>query len=307
MRQFSRLVASTAILLMVILPAGGCRFYFKTSTDSFSATKNQGSMENGRNLVFNICGGCHYNHPAGKFIGQSLNDLPGIAGHLYSANLTNSKSHGIPPRYTDAELFYLLKTGISKNGRFMPYMMRPMMADADVNDIIIYLRSGDGPVSAGDTTVGKTRINMIGKIGIRAIAGPQLYTRNVSRPPKNDAVADGRYLVALIGCFHCHSEKTLKLDFLEPEKTKGYLAGGMKLKDPDGHAVHTPNLTPDDETGIGTFTRDDFAKAVREGITKGGRKLSPPMDKFDHLTDTQVNDIYTYLRSLPPQHHEVRR
>src|ERR1041384_3220461 len=138
-------------LLIILLLESSCRFHFKTTTDNFSATKNQSSIENGKNLVFNICGGCHYNQSAGKFIGQSLNDLPSIAGHLYSANLTNSTLYGIPTRYTDAELFYLLKTGISKNGVFMPFMMRPMMADADVNDIIIYLRSGDAPVAAADT------------------------------------------------------------------------------------------------------------------------------------------------------------
>jgi len=70
--------------------------------------------------------------------------------------------------------------------------------------------------------------------------------------------------------------------------------------------VYGPNLTPDKETGIGTYSEENFARAVREGITPSGRTLSPPMGKFRSLTDKQVHSIYTYLRSLKPVHHSVR-
>lgn len=285
----------------------GCRFYFDTTKDQFVAKNNTQSIERGKNLAFNICAGCHYDQKVGKFIGRSLNDLPKIAGHLYSANLTHSKTNGVPPNYTDAELFYLLKTGISKSGEFMPYMMRPMMADEDINDIIVYLRSDDSAVAAADTTVGKTHINFIGKAGIRFATKPQPYHTGVQRPDENNAVDYGRYLVALIGCYHCHSRKVLGLNYLEPEKTKGYLQGGIKLKDPEGKRIYGPNLTPDEETGIGSFSESDFSKAIREGIEPSGRKLSPPMGKFKNLSDKQVAAIYTYLRMLQPVHHKIKR
>jgi mono/diheme cytochrome c family protein len=293
--------------LFILTLTAGCRFYFKTTKDQLTVKKSTGSFDRGKNLAFNICAGCHYDHTLNKFTGRSLDDLPRIAGHLYSANLTNSSTDGIPPRYTDTELFYLLKTGIAKNGRFMPYMMRPMMADEDVNDIIVYLRSGDEPVTAADTTIGKTYLNLLGKAGIRLGARPQPYTKNVQRPPEDDPIVYGRYLVAVIGCYHCHSEKVMALNYTEPEKTKGYLSGGIKLKDPEGKRLFGPNLTPDKETGIGNFTKEDFRNAVREGITPSGRKLSPPMGKFKSLTDIQVDAIYTYLQSLPAKHHEIKR
>ena len=151
------IIVSLLVLMVVI----GCRFYFKTTTHQLTVNKNSASVENGKNLAFNICGGCHYDHSVNKFIGRPLNDLPKIAGHLVSANLTHSVSNGVPPKYSDAELFYLLKTGISKNGKFMPYMMRPMMADQDIYDIIAFLRSDDPAVAAADTTVGKTHINCV--------------------------------------------------------------------------------------------------------------------------------------------------
>lgn len=291
-------------LLFVI---AGCSFYFKTTKDQFTAKANSVSFERGKNLAFNICAGCHYDPKVGKFIGRDLNDLPKIAGHLYSANLTQSKSNGLPPQYSDAELFYLLKTGISKSGKFTPYMMRPMMADDDINDIIVYLRSNDPAVAATDTTVGKTHINFIGKAGIRFASKPQPYNKGVQTPDENNPLVYGRYLVAVIGCYHCHSKKVLGLNYFDPEKSKGYLQGGIKLKDPKGKRLYGPNLTPDKETGIGSFSEVDFKKAIQEGVTPSGRTLSPPMGKFKNLTDKQVHSIYTYLQSLQPVHHMVKR
>jgi len=284
-----------------------CRMYFKTTTDQFQAKNNSQSFERGKNLVFNICAGCHLDFKSNKLIGRSLNDLPKIAGHLYSANLTGSITDGVPPRYTDAELFYLLKTGIASDGRFLPYMMRPMMADEDINDIIVYLRSGDAPVAAVDTTVGKTHVNLIGKIGIRVASKPQPYNTGVARPDENNPIVYGRYIVAVIGCYHCHSRRVLSLNYFDPEKTKGYLQGGIKLKDPEGKRLYGPNLTPDKETGIGNFSKEDFKRAIQEGIRPDGKKLSPPMGKFKSLTDKQVNAIYTYLKSLKPVHHVIKR
>ncbi|MEO8403752.1 MAG: c-type cytochrome [Chitinophagaceae bacterium] len=282
-----------------------CRFYFNTTKDQITTTKSTTSFERGKNLAFNMCSGCHYDQKAKKFIGKKLGSLPKIAGQLYTSNLTNSPTNGIPPAYTDAELFYLMKTGIAKNGRFMPYMMRPMMADEDINDLIVYLRSGDDPVADGNTTIGKTHINLIGKTGIRLALKPTPYTKNVARPSEDDPIAYGRYLVAIIGCYHCHSSKMTGVDFLTPEKSKGYLQGGIKFKNPEGHRIRGTNLTPDPETGIGAFSQEDFRTAVRDGVTPSGRKLSPPMDKFKELTDKQVDAIFAYLKSLPPVNHKV--
>ena len=291
------------IWISLIIPA--CRFYFKTSKDTFSIQQEPSYIERGKNLAFAVCAGCHYDPGVGRFIGRSLNDLPSIGGHLYSANLTHSARFGKPAQYTDAQLFYLLKTGIAKNGRFMPYMMKPMMADEDVYSIIAFLRSDNPAVAAYDTITGKTRINFIGKTGIRFLMGPQPYQKGIHRPDENEPITYGRYLVGIIGCYHCHSKKTTGLDFLEPEKTKGYLQGGIKLKDPAGNRLYGPNLTFDKETGIGNFSKRDFQRAVRDGVDPEGRKLSPPMDRFASLTDNQVNSIYAYLQSLKPVHHRV--
>lgn len=295
----------TGILIMMV--CWSCRFYFETTKEQFTSQKNVSSYERGRVLVYTICAGCHFDHSTGKFTGKPLNDLPKFAGRLNSANLTHAAGYGMPDKYTDAELFYLFKRGIAKNGKFMPYMMKPMMADEDVNDMIVFLRSDDAGLAANDTSVGKTKINFIGRIGIRFLMGPQPYNKGIARVDEDNPVVYGRYLVGIIGCYHCHSRKTTGLDFFDPENTKGYLQGGIKLRDHKGKRIYAPNLTPDKETGTGNFTKDEFRNAVRNGIAPSGKKLSPPMGKFDKLTDKQVDAIYAYLQSLPALKHQVGR
>ncbi len=295
----------TLIAISLIAAIVSCRFYFDTTKDNFNSHSDASSVQHGKNLTHNICGGCHYDHEVKKFIGKPMHDLPGIGGKLYSANLTQSASNGIPPRYTDAELFYLIKTGISRNGKFMPFMMRPMMADEDVNDIIAYLRSNDPDVAAVDKTVGLSHINFLGKIFIRIASGkPTPYNKGIARPDENDATEYGKYLVAVVGCYHCHSASLLHIDYSFPELSKGYMEGGAKLKSTSGK-IRGSNLTPDNETGIGGYSSADFTTAVRQGTAPGGRQLRVPMPKFKDLTDKQVQAIYIYLKSLPPVKHKV--
>lgn len=302
MQRTLRLAIPGCLLALIVIAA--CNSHFNTTKATFTVSRSSGAFERGKNLTYNICGQCHYNKDAGKFIGMQMREIPSILGKVYSANLTKSKSDGLPPHYTDAELQYLLKTGIAKDGRFLSYMLRPNLADNDINAIIVYLRSDDPAVAAADTTIGKTHLNVIGKMAMSATGKPVEYRIGIKRPDENDAVATGRYLVDIIGCYHCHSKSLTSLNYLHPEQSKGYLAGGYKFKDPAGMTVYASNLTSDKETGIGKYSREDFRKAVQEGIAPRGQ-LHPPMSRFTHLTDGQVDAIYAYLQTVPPVQHKV--
>lgn len=280
-----------------------CKTHYKVVEHPFTVVRTHATIENGKNLVYSSCAGCHYNRSDKKFIGNRLHELPRALGKLYSANLTNSEVYGITKHYTDAQLAYLIKTGIKKDGKFVPYMVRPNMADADVNDIIAYLRSNDAAVAAGDTSVGKTHLNLLGKMAINS-KKPQPYKENIARP--TESIANGRYLVDNIGCFHCHSKGITSLNYLYPEKSKGYMQGGAKFKTPQGRKIYASNLTPCESSGMGNYTPAGFRKAVKEGITPDGRKLSPPMDKYRELSDKDVDDIYAYLKTLPKTYHVVK-
>jgi mono/diheme cytochrome c family protein len=295
--------AITISTILAIIVAYSCKTTFNTAPANFTATITPAAIERGKVLVYSSCAGCHYNRAANKFIGNAITDVPSIVGKVYSANLTKSKTNGIPPQYSDAQLKYLLKTGINKDGRFIPYMLRPNMADEDINAIIAYLRSDDPAVAVDNVTVGLTDYNFIGKIYMGATAKPLPYNPGM-RLPTTD-VAMGRYLVDNLGCFHCHSASLQKINYLDIENTKGYLAGGIKFKDEKGNTVIAANITVDKNTGIGNFTKAQFLKAVKDGETPN-HKLKPPMPKFDKLNDREIDAIYSYLQTLPPVYHNVR-
>ncbi len=68
--------------------------------------------------------------------------------------------------------------------------------------------------------------------------------------------------------------------------------------------VAASNITPDKNAGIGNYTRQQFLKALKDGEAPD-RKLHPPMPKFDRLSDGEIDAIYAYLQTVPPNDHKV--
>ncbi len=114
-------------------------------------------------------------------------------------------------------------------------------------------------------------------------------------------VERGRYLVALGECFGCHSpiDSTLLLPLPGKE-------GIGDIIDTVGPVV-APNITPDVETGAGSWTDDMFVRAIREGFGHDGRPLHSSMrsEYYGILTEEDVASVVVYLRSLPPVRHEL--
>ncbi|HZY38845.1 MAG TPA: hypothetical protein VFE53_19430 [Mucilaginibacter sp.] len=293
-------ILAAAVIVIVI----SCKTRFATTNSDFKAELSHREVERGRVLVYSICAGCHYNQKAEKFIGNRIEDVPGIAGKVYSANLTHSKTNGVTIRYTDGQLKYLLKTGVAYDGRFIGYMLRPNMAESDLNAIVAFLRSDDPALASSDITVGPTHYNLFGKMYMNMHAKPLPYNTTANPPGENEPVALGRYLVDNLGCFHCHSKSLTSLNYLYPEQSPGYLAGGTRLKGANGGEITAPNITPDKNTGIGEYTREQFIKAVKDG--EGPQmKLAPPMPKFTLLSNAEVSAIYAYLQTIPPANHKI--
>jgi len=141
----------------------------------------------------------------------------------------------------------------------------------------------------------------------------------------------GRYLVASIGCADCHASKVFGPDGPEPDMTR-FLAGHaenaelpppphlpvgpwMAMANADFTAWSGPwgvsyaiNLTPDENTGIGSWSEDTFVKAVKTGRHMGvSRPILPPMPwtAFRNLTDEDLRSIFAYLRTIPAVHNRV--
>jgi mono/diheme cytochrome c family protein len=71
--------------------------------------------------------------------------------------------------------------------------------------------------------------------------------------------------------------------------------------------IAPPNITPDQETGVGSWTDDQLARAIREGIGHSGQALFylMPYESYSHLSDEDLASVVVYLRSLKPVHHVV--
>ena len=157
-------------------------------------------------------------------------------------------------------------------------------------------------------------------------ATPPPGTEKASEPAQSP-VERGRYLVTLGGCHDCHTPKKLGPQGPEPDMSlalSGHPATDKLPAIPTGvigpdkwgtvasnhfaawfgpwGVSFSRNLTPDQATGIGSWTEEMFIKTLRDGKHQGeGRPLLPPMpwQMYRQATDDDLKAIYAYLRSLP--------
>ena len=141
-------------------------------------------------------------------------------------------------------------------------------------------------------------------VGWRPFLGPRvrpLTSRTFERTPER--LARRRYLAENVSaCMDCHSPHDwAKHDAPIPSGMEGAGEDMSILKGLPG-AVVAPNLTPDPETGTGTWSDDALARAIREGIGDDGRTLFPlmPYQDFRNLPDEDLASVIVFLRSLPP-------
>ena len=104
------------------------------------------------------------------------------------------------------------------------------------------------------------------------------------------SIERGQNLVAIGNCMGCH---TASSD--EP------YAGGYSLKTQFG-TIYSTNITPDQETGIGSWSYAAFKRAMTKGINRKGEHLYPvfPYEHFSKMTDSDIRDIYSYIMALEP-------
>ena len=129
-------------------------------------------------------------------------------------------------------------------------------------------------------------------------------------PENRYMVERGEYLVELLGCGGCHTDGALE----GAPRMEIALAGsriGIAYMNPFGNdrpgVVYPPNITPDSETGIGNWSDQQIAEAVRTGL---GRHMSRriavmPWQGYAKLNEEDTTAIVAYLRSIKPVSNKV--
>jgi mono/diheme cytochrome c family protein len=267
-------------------------------------------VERGRQLSAMVCNDCHMGPNTGKLTGRKMDEISQF-GAVYSKNITQDPEHGIG-KWTDGEIAFLLKTGITPKGKFLPVMAKlHRMSDEDLHSIIAFLRSDHQLVKADNTRQPESDYSFLAKLltNIKAIK-PMPFTKEpISQPDTTNMVKWGEYVsLYRVECYTCHSADFKTDDFINPEKSKGFFGGGNKFDMPDGSVIHSRNLTMDEETGIGKWTEADFVKAVKTGILPNGQAaLRPPMKPYADLSDGEVKAIFAYLKTIPRIKNNVER
>jgi mono/diheme cytochrome c family protein len=123
-------------------------------------------------------------------------------------------------------------------------------------------------------------------------------------------VERGEYLVELLGCGACHTEGALEgvPDF---DKALAGSSIGIAYNNPLGDVrpgiVFPPNLTPDEDTGMGLWTDGQIERAISVGVGRhsGRRIVVMPWQGYTRMTPEDVTAIVAYLRSIKPVSHQV--
>lgn len=107
-----------------------------------------------------------------------------------------------------------------------------------------------------------------------------------------ELISKGEYLAKMGDCIACHTNV---------KAGTAPFAGGLPLVTPFG-TFYSPNITPDPKTGIGTWTEQDFIRAMKQGKDPHGRNYFPvfPYLYFSKTTDDDARALYAYFMSIPP-------
>ena len=311
-------VLLTVLVVLLVFIAGAVS-YIKFALPNVEAApditvdRSAGRVAHGEYLAnhVTICMDCHSTRDWSKFAGpvtpgtlgkggEYFNEDLGFPGKFYSKNITPAHLSN----WTDGDIYRAITTGVSKNDDplfpVMPYSYYGRMDKEDIYDIIAYVRSlnpiqnvtpaheVDFPMSFILNTIPKDE-------------DPQ------TKPPKTDLLKYGAYMTNAAGCRECHSPVERGQIIIEKAFT-----GGREFMMPNG-MVRSANITPDEETGIGSWTAEIFVDRFKaysnpdnlSTLAKNEVNTVMPWSMYGGMDSTDLVAIYKYLVSLKPVKNKV--
>jgi mono/diheme cytochrome c family protein len=253
--------------------------------------------------IFALAGGCACHSEPEEEYHLGARAFPILLGTVYSTNITQDKETGLGG-WTDQQIFDAIVKGIRRDGSWslpvMPYEKYSGMAREDLKALIAYLRTLK-PVNKPTPEL-KTRLPFLRGLGTTIYL--KIFGR-FSQPPAEapkSGVERGRYLTDHVSlCGDCHTPR----NFLGAPKHSLYMAGVDQKRGPLGEAV--PNITPDKETGIGDWTREDIAELLISGIKPDFDNVQGLMYEvvqgtphgYKDMTKEDALAIADYLKTIP--------
>ncbi|MDO9373699.1 MAG: c-type cytochrome [Ferruginibacter sp.] len=269
-------------------------------------------IERGRYLAnhVTICVDCHSTRDWSKLTapilegpvgggGEKFDEAIGLPGSIYSANIT---PHNLG-KWTDGEIFRAVTTGVKKDGSaifpIMPYDRYREMDKEDIYAIIAYLRS----LPAVETTTPKRRLDF----PVNFIVNTIPKKADSKTLPAPTAPGYGAYVANAAACMNCHTDEKEGKWVGEP------FAGKRSFTMPGGE-VSSANITPDQETGIGSWTKEAFVARfksytdsayVTPNVSGNEFQTVMPWTMYSGMKTSDLEAIYEYLRTVKPVKNKV--
>ncbi|MDE1172291.1 MAG: c-type cytochrome [Parvibaculaceae bacterium] len=305
-----RLAAGALAALLLALAVFLTIFPRVSAAPHMMVDLSEARIKRGAYLFNNVmgCRGCHtpviepaaYSFPtdpartgAGRLMGGPEDGLP---APIHSPNITPFELSG----WSDGEIYRAITAGVNRQGQslfpLMPYQAYATLDRRDIEDVIAYLRTL--PSQNGH----QPENSLPFPLSLLVRTAPH-DAASQPRPPETDKLAYGAYLSRAAGCFDCHTQANNRN---QPVGTP--FAGGRAFP-AHGYVIYSPNLTPDRKTGLGIWTRARFIgrfraltpDATRQMAVPAGSPNTPmPWSELSGMTDTDLDAIFTYLKSLPP-------
>lgn len=248
----------------------------------FDAIARERALERGERLA-EVRLGCSECHGA-DYGGHVVADVPGVFTFV-APNLTSGK--GGHAEYDTRDWVRILRHGINSDGTtsFMPAIDYTALSDRELSDLMVYVRSKP-PV---DRTMDKSSFGpamwMAYTFGGKEFP-VEVIDHQAARPkvPPEEAVSleFGEHLAKV--CVGCH-----RMDY-----------SGGPMADGDPSWPDAANLTPHEE-GLGGWSKEDFRKAMREGLRPDGTAIDEamPVRMTKKMSDTELDALWTYLAQIP--------
>jgi hypothetical protein len=318
----NKIVKYFAVLIIIVaIVIIGAVVYLNTSfpaielNDDIRAELTEENVQRGEYLVnsVNACFHCHsgvdYSHFSGKIIagtegagGRFYPEEVGFPGNFYASNIT---PHNLGD-WTDAEIYRAIASGVSKSGSplfpLMPYHSYKYLTQKDAEAIIAYLRT----INSIEKDYPPSEFNFPFSLILRTIP---IEPEPMEDLDKDNPVEYGRYLVNIAGCADCHTQKD------GGKKVEGMdFAGGFAIPMETGGVCRAANITPDIESGIGSWTKDDFIRRFKYYmnndslfVNKGEFNSEMPWTVYSGMTEADLGAIYDYLQTVKPVKNHVQR
>ncbi len=263
-----------------------------------------------------LCIDCHSTRDWSKFSGPPIEGTFGKGGELFDQKFDfpgSYTSKNITPvgiaNWTDGELFRTITTGVNKDGKalfpVMPFHYYGQMDEEDIKCIIAYIRTLKPIEFKPAESVSDFPMNFI----INTIPHKPNFQK---RPPESDILATGKYIANASGCIECHTKVDDKAQHIPGTE----FGGGREFPFPDGSKVRSGNISPDMETGIGSWSKDQFinlfhsrsdSAVAHTNLKPGDFNTIMPWVMYGKMTDADLEALYTFLRTLKPIKNSVEK